>query len=161
MSGYCRSNKQFIIARHNRVKHHLTRLLTERNFLCFEEVHGYDANHSNRFIDIVAIESNGTRAFLVDPTVRYETNADNQDNAVQTEKASIYNDCIAFYKDKYSYLGQKEWEVRGLWFGARGTLGQSTIDFFELLKLDSNELVKIANNVLIDTVNIIHKHIYF
>src|SRR5699024_12373399 len=44
--------------------------------LCQEEVHCTDENGSTRFIDIVAIDPNSSQAFMVDPTIRYETNSD-------------------------------------------------------------------------------------
>src|SRR5699024_569802 len=74
--GSCPYGEALRRARHDKLKHRLTALLTKQGLHCQEEVHCTDENGSTRFIDIVAIDPNSSQAFIVDPTIRYETNSD-------------------------------------------------------------------------------------
>lgn len=161
VTGNCGANSTKIIARHNHVKHRLTSLLREKGFDCFEEVYAKDDLGSNRFADIIAFDNKSNLAMIVDPTVRYESNDVNQDEGVQKEKKHIYESCIPFCREKFlKQYGEREWKVFGLWFGSRGTISDSVIEFFNLFKLEKKAVVEIAETVLIDTINIIHCHIY-
>ena len=160
VTGSCPFNSTRITARHHKVKHHLTKLLGNK-FDCFEEVHAIDTEGRHRFSDIIAIDRNSHKAFIIDPTVRYETNDPDQDKNVQIEKESIYAKCIDFYQHKYAPTYKDlEWKVIGLWFGSRGSIGESVINFFRNFSLDINLVKEISNNVLIDSLNIIHNHVY-
>ncbi|KAJ4433976.1 hypothetical protein ANN_16295 [Periplaneta americana] len=68
---------------------------------------------SVRRIDIIAIKNNS--AYILDPTIRFETHAD-QPHEVDSEKKRIYEQTIPFYKDKYSL---SHIDVIGLMVGAR------------------------------------------
>ena len=159
--GFCPSNKIQIIKRHNRSTHRVKSLMTMKQWTCFEEVHARDELGSNRFSDIIAFDSKSNRAFIVDPTIRFETNKTDQDESVKEEKSKIYDSCIKHYSEKYrDDFGDREWSVHGLWFGSRGTVGQSVIDFFNLFKLDKSAITEISERVLIDSIHILHCHIY-
>ncbi|KAJ4434816.1 hypothetical protein ANN_23387 [Periplaneta americana] len=79
-----------------------------------QKVHGLATQGSVRRIGIIAIKSNS--AYILDPTITFETRAD-QPHEVDSEKKWIYEPTIPFYKDKYSlsYI-----DVIGLMVGARG-----------------------------------------
>src|SRR5699024_12207521 len=74
--GSCPYGESMRRARHDKLKHRITALLTKQGLHCQEEMHCTDENGSTRFIDIVAIDPNSSQAFIVDPTIRYETNSD-------------------------------------------------------------------------------------
>ena len=133
----------------------------EKSFTCFQEVHAIDTNGQSRFSDIVAFHPKLPNAYIIDPTIRYETNNPHQDEEVQKEKAEIYEKCIPFYEEKYANeFGKRKWSVRGLWFGSRGSFGASVTKFFEDLKLDKSRLKNISEDILIKTIHIITNHIY-
>lgn len=158
--GSCSANNTLIMNRHHRTKHSITDLLREKHFECFEEVHAIDTDGRHRFSDIVAFDR-GSKAYIIDPTIRFESNDEDQDTKVQDEKNGIYKKCIPFYNEKYSEIfGHRDWSVIGLWFGSRGTVGANTVKFFNDFKLDNSKLVDIAEHILIDSIRIINQHIY-
>lgn len=74
---------------------------------------------------------------ILDPTLRWETNEDNQDKLVDEEKKFIYEPTILFFKEKYHI---NNWEVRGLCFGARGSASLLLRDFLKKNTLELREL---------------------
>lgn len=108
----------------------------------------------------MALDPKSPKAYIIDPTIRYETNDREQDKAIREEKATIYNKCIPFYKEKYSSLGNRDWTVNGLFFGGRGSYGKSVIDFFDAFKLDKGKLKDLTELILVKTIHIINQHVY-
>ena len=103
----------------------------------------------------------GKNAYIIDPTIRYENNDPEQDDKICNEKLMIYEKCISYYKDKYTLeFGQREWLVRGLWFGSRGTVGKSVIKFFNDFKLEQSHLKLMTEDIPKATISIINNHIY-
>lgn len=49
---------------------------------------------------------------------------------------------------------------RGLWFGSRGCIGKSVINFFKDFKLNCDKLKDISEMILVKTISIINNHIY-
>ena len=142
------------------MKHRLNALLTEKGFTCHDEVECVDEDGSNRRIDILAIDpGDANKAYIIDPTVRYETN-DDLDTIVQIEKARIYEPCIEDVKRRYPQYAQRDFEVIGLWFGSRGSIGKGVKNFFKKFKLEKKHIPDIAETVLADSINILHNHIY-
>ncbi|KAJ4447283.1 hypothetical protein ANN_09287 [Periplaneta americana] len=88
----------------------------EDRFTVHQEVQRLATQGSVRRIDIIAIKNNS--AYILDPTIRFETHAD-QPHEVDSEKKRIYEPTIPFYKDKYSL---SHIDVIGLMVGARGTI---------------------------------------
>lgn len=159
--GSCPFNSTQIIICHHRVKHTIKKKLEDKGFECFEEVHAYDSEGNNRFSDIIAFDKKTNAAYIIDPTVRFETNDPKQDEGVQAEEKSIYESCAEYYENKYSpKYGVRNWEVIGLWFGRRGTIGNSVIDFFNRFKLNKALINEISEQILIDSIRILHLHIY-
>src|ERR1700755_1673066 len=136
-------------------------ITARQSFPCFEEVHGIDSDGQSRFSDIIAFDTKKKKAYIIDPTIRYETSDTEQDSKIVEEKSSIYEKCIPFYKEKYANSFEiQEWFVRGLWFGRRGTFGESVLKFFDEMKLDKSVLKTIGEDILSDTIHIINNHIY-
>ena len=161
VTGSCSHNNLLITARHHSVKHSMTDLLKATEFTCFEEVHAIDTEGHSRFSDIVAFHPKLPNAYIIDPTIRYETSNSQQDDEIQKEKEEIYKKCIPFYEAKYaSTFGTRKWSVRGLWFGSRGTFGASVINLFDELKLDKTRLKSLSEEIVIKTIHIITNHIY-
>ena len=157
--GNCLHNTNRRTHRHHLAKHQIAKLLTDAGFHCMDEVQCKDGSGSNRFIDILAFDSRSNKAYIIDPTIRYETNED-LDSKVQEEKSTIYSTCIPDLKVKYGHLGQREYEVIGLWIGARGTVSSGLLDFFRRFDLNQDNLLELANTVLIESLKMIHRHIY-
>ena len=146
-------------ARHHKVKHAIADLIRSKGLRAVDEAPCRDAHGSMRRVDILAIDERCRKAYIVDPTVRFETNAD-VDKAVREEKQRIYESCIPDLKERYGHDGDYEYEVLGLWFGARGAVGQSVLDLFERFDLPKDRIAEIAVRVISDSVRIIHHHIY-
>ncbi|KAG4076030.1 hypothetical protein HA402_014029 [Bradysia odoriphaga] len=126
VTGSCSHNNLLITSRHHCIKHILIELLKAKGFTCFEEVHALDTEGQSRFSDIVAFHPKLPNAYIIDPTIRYETSNPQQDDETQKEKEEIYKKCIPFYEEKYANtFGIRKWSVRGLWFGSRGSFGAS------------------------------------
>ena len=117
-------------ARHHKVKHAIAELLRSKGLQKVDEAPCQDAHGSMRRVDILAIDERCRRAYIVDQTVRFETNAD-VDEAVREERRRIYESCIPDLKERYGHDGDYDNEVLGLWFGARGAVGQSVNKFYE------------------------------
>ena len=82
----------------------------------------------------MAYKKRAGKVFIIDPTIRFETN-DDLDETVRREKEMIYNPYIPELKRRYTKLADREFEVIGLWMGARGTVGHSLLEFFEQFDL--------------------------
>ena len=147
------------LSRHNKVKHTLTSLLRGKGLDCIEEVQCTDQNGSIRKVDIVVFEPGSNRAFMVDPTVRYEHNG-NIGQDVQEEKMRLYASCAdslnAIYKQRF---GQRDFQVFGLWIGGRGTIGLEMVKFFEFFRLPKRVLPDLAEMVLSASIRMIHHHV--
>lgn len=159
--GSCSYNSLLIVNRHHKIKHKLTAILKEKGYDCYEEVYAVDQNGSNRYCDIVAFDSRSKRAIIVDPTVRFETNNQDQDKDVDAEKRKIYESCIASLNEKFGLKhGKRDFEVFGLWFGSRGSISAKVLEFFNKFKIDKKILLEISEEILCDSINILHHHIY-
>jgi len=143
------------------VKHFIAMLLREKGFECFDEVYAIDTDGKSRFSDIIAFDPKSNNAFIIDPTIRYETNDRDQDEKIIAEKREIYEKCIPFYAERYrNSFGERNWSVRGLWFGSRGCVGKSVINFFNEFKLNCDKIKEISESILIKTIFMINNHIY-
>ena len=147
------------LARHNKVKHVLTSLLKEQGFDCYEEVQCTDGNGSIRKADIVAFAPRSRQAFIVDPTVRYETNADTGQE-VQAEKERLYASCADSLNELFDKKhGRREFRVFGLWMGGRGTVSTEMLKFFDHFHLDKRVLPALAEMVLSASIRMLHHHV--
>ncbi|WP_165480171.1 hypothetical protein [Clostridioides difficile] len=134
--GSCDFGQALRIKRHHYVKLRLASILEKKGYVCFDEAYSRDGDSRSRYIDIVAFDPKSDRAYLIDPTVRYESNSDVAEE-VRKEKAAIYDSCGSYLGAKYeSKFGKRRFEVIGLWFGARGTISRQLVDVFERFDLD-------------------------
>ena len=84
----------------------------------------------------MALDTKSNKAFLIDPAIRFETSSD-VDAEVRREKEEIYRPCITDLSKRYNSFGQREFQVLGVWMGARGAIGKSLIDLFDTFDLDT------------------------
>ena len=136
------------------MKQKIAELLENKGFQCNIELRCVDSDGRTRFIDILAIEAKTNKAFIIDPTVRYETNADIEHEVV-AEKKEIYDKCHDFVKQQ---CGVTAVETVGLWFGARGAVPPSVIDFWQRFGLPSKDLCALAHLTQLKTSQMIRLH---
>lgn len=110
-------------------------------------------------MDILAIDTTQKKAYLIDPTVRFESNLD-VGALAHEEKKATYDPCIPFLKERYKEHGQCDWEVIGLWVGARGAISAQMVEFFDRFQLDQSVLVEISEKVLKASLLMLHHHMY-
>ncbi|KAJ4440746.1 hypothetical protein ANN_08970 [Periplaneta americana] len=99
----------------------------------FEEVHGLSVTDSTRRIDIIAFKESTRSGFIIDPTVRFETNEE-QPAEVDKEKKNIYNPTIPYYQ-------LEELEVIGLLIGARGAAERTGMASCKIFRRQSNRVL--------------------
>ena len=157
--GKCAFGLNRRIARHHTLKHKLANMLREKGLYTVDEAYCEDQAGSSRFIDILAFQPGTNRAYIIDPTIRFEGN-DDMDKTVREEKERIYRPCIPDLGERYKAYGRREFEVLGIWLGARGTVGRSLVELFERFGLDKSKLPELAETALTDSIRIIHHHIY-
>ncbi|KAJ4443740.1 hypothetical protein ANN_05518 [Periplaneta americana] len=140
--------------RHHPVRSMLVEALKEVGFTVHQEVQGLATQGSVRRIDIIAIKNNS--AYILDPTIRFETHAD-QPHEVDSEKKRIYEPTIPIYKDKYSL---SHFDVIGLMVGARGTIPSFFANKCKNLGLTHSIVKEIAISALKGSVQILRNHLY-
>ena len=110
---------------------------------------------SNRYLDLLVFDPGSNRAYIIDPTVRYESNED-VGQAVQHEKQAKYRTCTRDVMNRYPQYGRPDFEVFGLWVGSRGVIPRRMVDFFEKFSLGKVWLVDIAEKVLSASIRMVH-----
>lgn len=152
--GFCPYSEALRNIRHHAVRSLLAEALKEVGFTVHQEVQGLATQGSVRRIDIIAIKNNS--AYILDPTIRFETHAD-QPHEVDSEKKRIYEPTIPFYKDKYSL---SHIDVIGLMVGARGTIPSFFVNKCKNLGLTHSIVKEIAISALKGSVQILRNHLY-
>ncbi|KAJ4449524.1 hypothetical protein ANN_00925 [Periplaneta americana] len=99
----------------NATHHQVRSIIATADYNTFEEVHGLSVTGSTRRIDIIAFKESIRSGFIIDSTVRFETDEE-QPAEVDKEKKNIYNPTIPYYLQKYQL---EELEVIGILVGAR------------------------------------------
>lgn len=157
--GCCPHGEHLRNSRHHSLKNKIAELLREKGFHCVIEAYCKDGGGENRYVDILAAKPGLSTAFIIDPTVRWESNGD-VGEVVQRDKASIYDSCVPYIKENYTFIGKRDVEVIGLWFGARGTICKRTVDFFDRIGLPRASLPDLGEAVLAASIRMVHHHIY-
>ncbi|KAJ4437905.1 hypothetical protein ANN_13844 [Periplaneta americana] len=152
--SFCSYSEALYNIRHHAVRSMLAEALKEVGFTVHQEVQGLATQGSVRRIDIIAIKNNS--AYIFDPTIRFETHAD-QPHEVDSEKKRIYEPTIPFYKDKYSL---SHIDVIGLMVGARGTIPSFFANKCKNLGLTHSIVKEIAISALKGSVQILRNHLY-
>ncbi|OQV15497.1 hypothetical protein BV898_10364 [Hypsibius exemplaris] len=116
--GACQKGSLLRNARQDRVEKAIGEALKKTGLEIDYESGCVADNGSRRRTDIVSIDREAEKGFIVDPTIRFEANL-SQPHDVDAEKKAIYEPTITFFRD---CTGIQDWEVIGLLVGARGTI---------------------------------------
>ena len=152
--GSCPHGENLRNIRHHTIRSILAAALRDVGFIVHEEVQGLATQGSIRRIDIIAIRNN--TAYILDPTIRTETHAE-QPHEVDMEKRAIYEPTIPYYKEKYHL---STIEVVGLMVGARGTIPSHFAETCKKLGLSSFIIKSIAVSALKGSVLLLRHHLY-
>ncbi|KAJ4440261.1 hypothetical protein ANN_08400 [Periplaneta americana] len=87
-------------ARHHQVRSIIATALKHTDYNTFEEVHGLSVTGNIQRIAIIAFKESTRSGFIIDLTVRFETNEE-QPAEVDKEKKNIYNPTIPYYLQKH------------------------------------------------------------
>lgn len=153
--GSCPFGNLAIIHRHNTVRSLIAADLKKR-FEVYEEVQGIAEGGSTRRIDIIAIDRQNKKGFIIDPTIRFESR-ESQPQDVNEEKRNIYLPTIPYYKGKYDL---EEIDVRGIFIGSRGTITSPFKSFATEFNICESVLKVISQSVVRASILILRNHIY-
>lgn len=154
--GSCPFGERLRLSRHHTIRKLIADELRKLEFDVAEEVYGVADSGSSRRIDIIAICKRSKKAYIIDPTIRIESDV-NQASLVNLEKQSIYKDTLNYYKTKYDLSSI---EIIGLFIGARGTLTQFFVNFCRNFKLDISILKKVWLSCVKYSVCLLNNHLY-
>lgn len=152
--GVCPFGELLRNKRHHTIRSILARALKEKGYEVHEEVTGTAENGSIRRIDIIAIDKNSRSAFIIDPTIRYESE---QPAKVDKEKKDIYIPTVNYFKEKYDC---NKIEVIGLFIGSRGTISKIFCEFANKFKLKKKTLLEISTTTVKLSISILRNHLY-
>lgn len=159
--GICPRSELLRNSAHHKIRTATADLFRKKGWEVHEEVHcealTEDGGQQNRRVDIITIDRRNGKAMILDPTLRWESNEENQDTNINNEKRAIYEPTIPYFQQKY---GISQWTVHGLWFGVRGTASPYLVNFFKSHRLKKNDLKNLCLTVLKDTLHIIQRHLY-
>ena len=114
-------------SRHNRIKSKIASAFSKKGYEVYEEVPCIALQGGSRRIGIIAIDRKNNSAFILDPTIRSETDS-KQPEAVNIEKKDMYDSTIPYFQEKYQI---NNISVIGLFKGARGTISKFLVNFFK------------------------------
>ena len=154
--GSCPFSETLRNSRHHQIRSTIAGALRKNDYTVYEEVHGISSDGSCRRIDILAIPPDSTSGYILDPTVRFESNI-HQPNEVHAEKCKIYEPTTGYYKEKYQL---NSIQVLGLMVGARGTIPRRLVKFCHDFGLSSDLLVNIAITAVKGSLAILKNHLY-
>jgi hypothetical protein len=99
--GFCKHGELLRNTRHHSIRTAIAKELQEKGWEVTEEVHCISTNGSTRRVDILAINPNDRKSYILDPTIRFETHK-GQAEEVNIEKQNIYEPTIPYFKEKYN-----------------------------------------------------------
>ncbi|KAJ4438870.1 hypothetical protein ANN_14823 [Periplaneta americana] len=154
--GSCPHGEALRKARQYQVRSIIATALKHADYNIFEEVHGLSVTGSTRRIDIIAFKESTRSGYIIDPTVRFETDEE-QPAEVDNEKKNIYNPTIPYYLKKYQL---KELEVIGLLVGARGTATLFMKVVFKRLGIPTSLIPIVTLAALKGSIALLKNHLY-
>ena len=157
--GFCAKGELLRNTRHHRVRSALASSLLSRNWDVYQEVHCISTCGSNRRADIIAINKKHHKAYILDPTVRFEKDSQ-QAIEVDLEKRALYEPCIQYFSSHYQ-IPLENWKVYGLLFGARGGLTSYTFDLLKEFNFTTEFVRRVVQDIIKDSLRILHHHMYF
>ncbi|KAJ4446485.1 hypothetical protein ANN_13181 [Periplaneta americana] len=97
--GSCPHGEALRNARHHQVRSIIATALKDADYNTFEEVHGLSVTGSTRRIDIIAFKESTRSGYIIDPTVRFETD--------EEQPAELDNEKKEYLQSYHSLLPQK------------------------------------------------------
>lgn len=157
--GSCAKGELLITSRHHKVRSSIAAFLKSSGFEIYEEIHCISTDGSSRRADIIAIHKQNKKAYVLDPTIRFEKDA-TQAIEVDKEKKSIYEPCLPYLSSKYK-IPLDRWMVIGLLFGSRGAIPSFTWNHLKKFKFTASWLHNVVIDIIKDSLKILHHHLYF
>lgn len=154
--GVCRQGELLRHNRHNKMVNNLATSLRENKWKVIVEFPCLSQDGSNRRVDIIAYDEESRNGFIIDPTVRYESDLLQPQN-VNEEKQRIYEPCILDIQQRCKL---KKLEVIGLFIGARGTISTFFKDFCKRFKIPNSIIEEVAIEAVRGSCKIYNNHIY-
>ncbi|KAJ4438771.1 hypothetical protein ANN_14722 [Periplaneta americana] len=97
--GSCPHGEALRNTRHHQVRSIIATALKHADYNTFEEVHGLSVTGSTRRIDIIAFKESTRSGYIIDPTVRFETD--------EEQPAEVDNEKKEYLQSYHSLLPQK------------------------------------------------------
>lgn len=154
--GYCSWGYQLRILRHNKMRSIIASELKSHGWTVFEEVDCIADQGSTRRIDILAFNKS-KKGYIIDPTIRFESNNPQHASDVDIEKRSIYEPCVDYIENTHNLTNI---EVIGLLVGARGCLSKFFDDFCQKFKLKKGFAKRVSIEAMKGSIKILHNHLY-
>ena len=130
--------------------------MIDRGWIAEQEVVCQDVNGISRRVDIFVYNPITSKGFILDPTIRMESDFD-QFELVNREKKDIYEPCIPYFSQRYNI---RDIEVIGLYVGARGTITKQFVQFLKDFKIPLAVIDTIVTMVLKAGSLICNQHLY-
>jgi hypothetical protein len=154
--GSCQAGELLRNHRHHEVRSIIAKHLRKQGWTVFEEVTCLMEGGSSKRVDIWCYNESTNEGYILDPTVRLETSAQ-QPQEVDIEKKSHYVPCIPYFREKYKI---DNIEVTGLLVGARGTITKFFEEFRKKFKLSKIIIEEIVISCIRNSCKILHNHLY-
>jgi hypothetical protein len=157
--GVCPKGELLRNARHHRIRSLIADELREmKRYEVYEEIPCIGAGDGSRRLDILVIDRREKKFWILDPTIRMETNPE-QPTEVDHEKKAIYEPTFPDLMERYQMQGYNS-EVIGLMIGSRGTIPKFFENFRKRFLLPASLTQRIVISVLKDSSHILHNHLY-
>jgi len=151
--GYCAHGALMRHSRHNVIRKMIADAARQKKYKVEEEMTCIAQGGSIRRLDILIIDKRTQKAWMIDPTIRFETCKD-QGAKVQQEKDA----CIPHLKLQYNL---KDIEIIGVLIGSRGTIFKE----FESFRNKFDFSLELRHNIILHTINssicLLKSHLYF
>ena len=154
--GSCSRGDLLRNSRHNRIRSKIASAFSKKGYEVYEEVPCIALQGGSRRIDIIAIDRKNNSAFILDPTIRSETDS-NQPEAVNIEKKDIYDSTVPYFQEKYKI---NNISVIGLFIGARGTIPKFLVKFFKSVGIPNSVCLDLAILSIKGSIQIIRNHLH-
>ena len=140
----------------NRIRSKIASAFSKKGYEVYEEVPCIALQGGSQRIDRIAIDRKNNSAFILDPTIRSETDS-NQPEVVNIEKKDIYDATILYFQEKYKI---NNISVIGLFIGTQGTIPKYLVKFFKSVGIPKSILLILAILTIKGSIQIISNHLY-
>lgn len=159
LGGSCQATKKLVMARHDAVQKVICDAIVRPKAgrisdwrVTQNPVFPRTFEHNKP--DVLVESADGTTCYLLDPTVRFESTDKYAADAV-LDKLSKYEPLVGYLKSTRGFIHV---QIQGLFFGARGILLRSTIDFLtKTFGIDAEKLLPISRIIMEFTTSIYNK----